>query len=269
MPWALTRKGSVRRSKSLLASTNNRSRIWWRYIDDIFAIWEHDQEALNIFLKEINHLHPTIKFTMEVSTKCVSFLDTTVILAGGILHTDLYTKPTDMHQYLSPNSCHPKHCTTSIPYSQALRLRSICSRREDFERRANQLRAHLLACGHELQSVNIQIQKASRVPLDKALQSFSQQQKQRQRRVPLVTTYHRALANLNKIIKKHFSILHTSESLKQAIPNPPFIAFKRSKNLRDLLIHSSITTPASTSTHGLVYQTNRYAPVLVPKQLPP
>ena len=234
--------------KDILASTNNRPRIWWRYIDEIFAIWEHGQEALNIFLKQINHLHPPIKFTMEMSTEYVSFLDTPVILPGGILHTDLYTKPTDTHQYLSPNSCHPKHRTTSIPYSQALRLRRICSKREDFERRTNQLRAHLLACGHELQSVNFQFQKAERVPRDKALQSCSQQQKQRQRRVPLVNTYHPALVNLNKIIKKHFSILHTSESLKQAITNPPFIAFKRSKNLRDLLVHSRITTPASTIT---------------------
>ena len=126
---------------------------------------------------------------MEISTKCVSFLDTTVILVGGILHTDLYTKPTDTHQYLSSNSCHPKQCTTSIPYSQAIRLRRICSRREDFERRTNQLRAHLLVCGHDLQSVNIQIQKASRIPRDKALQFCSQQQKQRHYRVPVVTIY--------------------------------------------------------------------------------
>ena len=52
----------------------------------------------------------------------VSFLDTTVILDGTILHTDLYTKPTDTHQYFLPSSCHPGHCTNSIPYSQALRL---------------------------------------------------------------------------------------------------------------------------------------------------
>ena len=78
--------------KDILASTNYRPRIWWRYIDDIFTILEHGQEALNIFLKQINHLNPTINFTMEMSTKCVSFLDTIVILADGILHTDLYTK---------------------------------------------------------------------------------------------------------------------------------------------------------------------------------
>ena len=45
----------------------------------------------------------------------------------GIMSTDIYNKPTDKHQYLSPQSCHPKHCTKSIPYSQALRIKRICS----------------------------------------------------------------------------------------------------------------------------------------------
>ena len=101
-----------------------------------------------------------IKFTAEISTERVTFLDTTVILEDDTLHTDLYTKPTDRHQYLTPSSCHPRHCTTTIPYSQGLRLRSICSRREDFEKRSNELRDHLLARGYEANSIDRQIQRA-------------------------------------------------------------------------------------------------------------
>jgi hypothetical protein len=33
---------------------------------------------------------------------------------NGIMSTDIYNKPTDNHQYLSPQNCHPKHCTKSI-----------------------------------------------------------------------------------------------------------------------------------------------------------
>ncbi len=120
---------------NLLAWTPRTPSVWWRYIDDIFAIWEHGQETLDIFLGQINEFHDTIQFTAEYSTERITFLDTTVILDGTTIHTDLYTKPTDTHQYLSPESCHPKHCTTSIPYSQSLRLRRICSRNEDFVER--------------------------------------------------------------------------------------------------------------------------------------
>jgi hypothetical protein len=43
------------------------------------------------------------------------------------MSTDIYNKPTDKHQYLSSQSCHPKHYTKSIPYSQALRIKRNCS----------------------------------------------------------------------------------------------------------------------------------------------
>ena len=75
----------------------------------------------------------------------------------------MYTKPTDTHQYLSPDSCHPKHCTTSIPYSQALRCRRICSRKEDFKKRTEELRTHLLGRSYQTTTVDAQIQKASRL----------------------------------------------------------------------------------------------------------
>ena len=41
--------------------------VWWRYIDDIFMIWEHGEEELQKFLETLNCYHPTIKFTAEYS----------------------------------------------------------------------------------------------------------------------------------------------------------------------------------------------------------
>ncbi|PIK37867.1 hypothetical protein BSL78_25290 [Apostichopus japonicus] len=49
----------------------------------------------------------------------VNFLDVTVRKEHGSLSTDLYTKPTDTHQYLHSSSCHPRHCKSGIAYSQA------------------------------------------------------------------------------------------------------------------------------------------------------
>ena len=85
--------------EDLLTWTLARPHTWWRYIDDIFAIWEHRRESLMTFLDQINSFHPSIKFTAETSTQCqeVSFLDTTVILEGNNIYTDLYTKPVNRH----------------------------------------------------------------------------------------------------------------------------------------------------------------------------
>ncbi len=98
-----------------------------------FVIWNKGQDQLETFLRQINDFHHSIKFTAYITTYRINFLDTTVNLD---IRTDLYTNPTDTHQCLSPDSCHPRHCSTSIPYSQSLRTRRICSS-EDFTRRTS------------------------------------------------------------------------------------------------------------------------------------
>ena len=38
---------------------------WYRYIEDLFFIWTHGEEILALFLNDLNHYHPNIKFTHE------------------------------------------------------------------------------------------------------------------------------------------------------------------------------------------------------------
>ena len=74
---------------------------WWRYIDDIFAIWPQGEEHLITFLDGINNFHPSKKFTAEWSYTSVTFLNTKVTVDDkGRLVTDLYVKRTNTHQYL-------------------------------------------------------------------------------------------------------------------------------------------------------------------------
>jgi hypothetical protein len=62
-----------------------------------------------------------------ISVNFTGFWKPTLTVKEGNMTTDLYSKPTDKHQYLSPSSCLPKHCFTSIPFSQAIRVKRICS----------------------------------------------------------------------------------------------------------------------------------------------
>ena len=48
----------------------------------------------------MNSLHPTIKFTMDYFTTEINFLGITLTKVGNKLERDLYSKPTDTHQYL-------------------------------------------------------------------------------------------------------------------------------------------------------------------------
>ena len=134
--------------------------MWWRYIDDIFFLWEHGEEKLKKFMEYLNEKRSTTKLTAEWSQISINFLDVTVSLTGGKTTTDLYVKAADSHQYLHSSSCHPYHCKKRIPYSQALRLNRICSDPISFDRRCNDLEKWLIERGYSEREVRKQILRA-------------------------------------------------------------------------------------------------------------
>ena len=102
-------------------------KLWKRSIDNIFMIWPHGMDSLIQFINHLNAVHPTIKFTSDLSDTDVSFLDLTIYIQQSQLHTKLYTNTTDRHMYLNYSSEHPRSLKKSIPYSQFLRLKRIHS----------------------------------------------------------------------------------------------------------------------------------------------
>ena len=69
--------------EKILNAFEEKPMIWWRYIDDIFFIWEHGEESLEKFLNKLNGFHPTIKFTAECSKETINFLDVNIRLVEG------------------------------------------------------------------------------------------------------------------------------------------------------------------------------------------
>ena len=92
--------------EQLLDQTTLKPLFWFRFIDDIFFLWTFGRIKLNQFYEQCNNFDPHIKFEQSVSSSDIPFLDVNVILQDGKIITDLYTKPTDTHQYLNWTSCH-------------------------------------------------------------------------------------------------------------------------------------------------------------------
>ena len=76
-----------------------QSLIMFRYID-MFFIWTHGKEKLQLFLTDLNNYTPHIKFTYEFNEENKSFLDLNVSFCNHKLTTDLHVKPTNRHQRL-------------------------------------------------------------------------------------------------------------------------------------------------------------------------
>ncbi|XP_072020421.1 uncharacterized protein [Amphiura filiformis] len=239
-----------RLEERLLSSISKKPLMWMRYIDDIFFLWTHGPDELQHFVNFCNSFHPTIKFTSESSTKEIPFLDVLVSIRDDTLHTDLYSKPTDSHQFLHWTSCHPKHTKSSLPYSLAFRLNRICSSPETLQKRKVELECFLKARGYPGSVINRQINKALEIPRSDALEPKTPDSDNPER-IPLVITYHPSLPKLSQILHKHLRILHSSDRCKKAIPNLPMVAYRRSANIKDMIVRSSLP-PAQPPHRGSI-----------------
>ena len=135
----------------------------------------------------------------------------------------VYTKPTDTYQYLHQKSCHPSHCKNGIAYSQALRLRRVCSQHTDYLRHTEELKGYLVDRGYNEKTVQQRIDKATRVDRDSL---FTLHQKVNKHTVPLVINFHPDLPNLTRVLHDHQCVVHTSPRLKEILPNPPLLAYR-------------------------------------------
>ena len=82
-------------------------KLWFRYVDDTFMVWPHDQSSLEEFHSHLNQQHPSIQFTREEeSERRIPFLDAMVERREGSVTTTVYRKPTHTDRYLHYSSHH-------------------------------------------------------------------------------------------------------------------------------------------------------------------
>ena len=224
-----------------------------RFLDDYFSMFNGSTKELHALFVKINSIHPTIKLTMSHTSiknelpenKCdcedqysIPFLDVSCRLEGGQIVTDLYRKETDRNQYLLPSSCHPRQTTKAIPFSLGLRIVRICSKEEDRDQRLFELKERLLARDYNSDMVNSAIEKARKVPRNKALK-ISNKPNQTNRPI-LSTPYDPRLPIISNIQAKHWRSMVTDSYLKNVFSEPPMTAFRRNQNLRGYLIRAKV-----------------------------
>ena len=222
--------------EEILSEIELKPCLWWRYIDNIFFLWEHGEEKLKEFIEHLNEKHPTIKFKAEWSQTSINFLDVTVSLIGGKINTDLYVKLTGSHQYLHSSSCHPYHCKKGIPYSQALRLNRICSDPSSFDKRCNDLEKWLIERGYSEREFRKQVLRARSFSRDSLLDKESTRDEQN--KITFNLTYYPAFQNVKKILGELHTLLTPDVAHKTVFTNVPTIGFKNDRSLKDHLVRA-------------------------------
>ena len=226
--------------RHLLSSCADKPDLWLRFIDDIFTIWTHGEDKLKEFLKFINSINPGIQFTCDYSRDSVNFLDVTVSADEcGILRTDLYTKPTDTHQYLHATSCHPNHTKRSIAYSQSLRILRICSNLDTAKTRCGELTENLVKRGHNRKMVTRQVERAITNYTDPPPAA----EREASRPLFFSVQYHPSLPDIKGTLQKYMPLLHQSATMKSAVPRAPILCFSQPPNLGRTLCRAKLREP--------------------------
>ena len=223
-----------------LASYPQKPSCWFRFIDDIFGIWDYSLPELETFVSAFNNIDSDIQITLEHSYTEVAFLDTLVKKSHDHLVTDLYRKPTDTTNYLMQKSAHPPGCKKGA-FSQFLRLRRNCTNVTDYDTHAERLTQAYISRGYDkddLEQARDKVRQLLRADLLQTKQKESTDN-------ALVCTLPFNLRNVDarKIITDNWFLLSESPHLENLFETPPVFGYSRPKNLKDTLCQAVVKYP--------------------------
>ncbi len=105
----------------------NEPLVYFRYVDDTFALFASRDDAIN-FLQSLNNLHQSLKFTHEEEKEgCLPFLDVLVEHGAKSFLTSVYRKPTFTGDYVPWESFCPPRRKINLIECLATRAFKICS----------------------------------------------------------------------------------------------------------------------------------------------
>ena len=86
--------------------------------------------------------------------------------------------------------------------------------------------------GHNRSLIEQQIDKAN---LQEREQLLKETKKETATNIPLLVKYNRTLPKIKEIVMKHWHLLHINPNLAEIFQSLPKLAFRRNKNLRDII----------------------------------
>ena len=217
---------------------------WKRFLDDCWIIWDDKYGELELFKSIVCNLDSSIKFTYEMNTDSLNFLDVMVTkdTVNGLISTDIYRKQTDTMSYVPFHSAHPLHVIKNIPYNLARRIKIIVSNEDTRTYRYNELKIRLLTLNYPSSLINDAIDKAKS-------SDVSNNNKQNKKNIfPFVHEFNRSNPDIyNKVIRAISNTLN----LLTPFQNCNFMrAYKQPRSLQSILSQNNRMTISGVSKCG-------------------
>lgn len=215
-----------------IAKCKKKPAYYLRFLDDIWGIWIGSKQEFQEFVDVLNSHDPSIQLTTEIDEQSIHFLDTTVFKGQNFpqthkLEIKVFFKETDTHALLHRKSFHPKHSFGGIVKSQLLRFYRICSREDNFREAVQILFNALMKRGY------------GRTFLRHCLKRFLERtNRDHGNFIPLISTFSSGNKLLNTRLKSNFEKF----AQRTILPGTKVLsAYRRNKNLKDILIHAKLS----------------------------
>ena len=206
----------------LLNNGHREPQLYYRYIDDIIAVFEYPVDAvafMSVFNTRRRGLHCP-KYL--VSDSSATFLDLTVYKASrfkssGKLDVKLFQKPTNKFLFLPTTSFHPEQCAKGWISSYIKRIRLNCSNDVDYEKFKADFYAHLLNRGYKVSIYKLfQVEYDRKKLIDLALEANYKNKTQRNTPISILIKYNPRASMLKQkfqqILKPSNFVLNDNDS---------------------------------------------------------
>ena len=222
-------------------------------------MWEYSEEDLFEFLNYLNSIYPTIKFTINYSKVSLEFLDILVSIKTDEtdykITTSVYSKPTNVHQYIMPNSATPISSLQGIAKGVATRIRRICSEEEDFVQTSQKYQKRLVDRGYNETFIENEFSQIAKLERKTVL---ARKTKSKREVTAWVVDYNPRLPSLNKFIKKSLSKLYEDEKMRQCFPEGSLlVSHKKAPNLKQILVDQRYNDRNKISKPTEVFDTTK------------
>ncbi|CAJ0927825.1 unnamed protein product [Ranitomeya imitator] len=223
--------------------------FWVRFIDDILMIWQGSEQDLLAFLDILNNNTMNIKLTCKYSQVSLDFLDIQITKGSdGFLETNVFRKDTAVNSLLHASYSHPKSLIEGIPTGQFIRIKIICSNDKFFSEQADNLSSRFEDRGYSRHSIKRGLHKVKRMTSSALMKTKTKPVVEQ--KVRFISTYTEQLNQMREVLKKYWPLLQTDKDLTKYLPMYPSITYRRSSNLKDLLVHSYYAGPNIKKAFG-------------------
>ena len=213
--------------------------LYKRYIDDMTGCTVIGRSDLDKFLHAFGTFHHAVELVSEVSEVSLDTLDVIAsVNVDGTLSTTIYYKPTDSHSYVHYDSNHPRPCLDSIPYSQFLRLRRICSDNDDFRSQCEKMSNFFRARSYPEQVLQRALERVNTVTRE---QSLTPKVRDDNDKTKLIIPFYDGISRkISQMVHRNGRVLAQDPDIGFIFKDQILTSYKNCPNIKERVIRSKL-----------------------------